>query len=270
MPGTEFAAARGHTGSRTLGALAGMTTAERVAAQALGGELAVAPLRGVGSVVSSYPVQVVVAATPSDPRVMFEVQGSGSALGFVPVVISGLETHAVAAGHGLWLRPEGAASFTLLHQGTGNEFWQTNWDRASGLYDIVYSASLISRYFVFITSASSKKWVAPRTSIPPATQVDEARSARSNFSPASTSSGCCDTEEPMLREISRDLPAEPIGRDRIPYDVEAQFMPLEGFDKARLSQIAGRSGGGAGWPWSFTSDACDNDNVALQVSVFNA
>jgi hypothetical protein len=47
----------------------------------------------------------------------------------------------------------------------------------------------------------------------------------------------------MLREISRDLPAEPIGRDRIPYDVEAQFMPLEGFDKARLSQIAGRRGG---------------------------
>ena len=57
----------------------------------------------------------------------------------------------------------------------------------------------------------------------------------------------------MLREISRDLPAEPIGRDRIPYDVEAQFMPLDGFDKARLSQIAGRRGG-TGWPWSFTSD----------------
>ncbi len=50
----------------------------------------------------------------------------------------------------------------------------------------------------------------------------------------------------MLREISRDLPAEPIGRDRIPYDVEAQFMPLEGFDKARLSQIAGRRGGQVG------------------------
>ena len=46
----------------------------------------------------------------------------------------------------------------------------------------------------------------------------------------------------MLREISRYLPAEPIGRDRIPYDVEAQFMPLEGFDKARLSQLAGRRG----------------------------
>ena len=50
----------------------------------------------------------------------------------------------------------------------------------------------------------------------------------------------------MLREISRDLPAEPIGRDRIPYDVEAQFMPLEGFDKARLSQIAGRREGQVG------------------------
>ena len=50
----------------------------------------------------------------------------------------------------------------------------------------------------------------------------------------------------MLREISRDLPAEPIGRDRIPYDVEAQFMPLEGFDKARLSQIAGCRGGQVG------------------------
>jgi hypothetical protein len=50
-------------------------------------------------------------------------------LGFVPVVISGLTTHAIPTGQGLWLRPLGSTSFSLLAQGSGNEFWQTNFDR---------------------------------------------------------------------------------------------------------------------------------------------
>jgi len=58
----------------------------------------------------------------------------------VPVVISGLSTHVVPAGHGLWLRSEGeSASFTRLVQGNENEFWQTNFDREWGTYTLVYN-----------------------------------------------------------------------------------------------------------------------------------
>merc|ERR1719440_320879 len=130
------------------------TTWERVRAQALGGQLEVEPV--VGAVVEShYPIRVV-ATTPSiDPMIKFHVKGS--ALGFVPIVIGGLPSHAVPAGNGLWVKASGAQNFTLLKQSSsGNDFWQTNYDRRSATYEIVYNVEIFSdTMFAFGSVAAS-------------------------------------------------------------------------------------------------------------------
>ena len=40
------------------------------------------------------------------------------------------------------MREQGASTFALLSQGSGNEFWQTNFDRESGTYERVYNVEL--------------------------------------------------------------------------------------------------------------------------------
>ena len=90
---------------------------------------------------------------------MFEVQSqnaTGRALGFVPIVISGLASHFVPSGHGLWLRAQGALTFTLLSQGTGNEFWQTNFH--SGSYEIVYNMEIRNSSTIVAFGSSPDTW----------------------------------------------------------------------------------------------------------------
>ena len=126
------------------------TTSERVLAQAVGGELVVTAVRGLLSVQQHYPVHVVAASNPvhvvtaSNAQVMFEVEGS--ALGFVPIVISGLGSPSVPAGHGLWLSQGACPSFSQLTQGVAgkNEFWQANFDRKTGLYELVFNVEIFS------------------------------------------------------------------------------------------------------------------------------
>ena len=139
--GEEYDKALENTQSQTLRDLQGMNTSERVRAQAVGGELRVVALKDA-RVDGHYPVHVF--ATVGS-NTLFEVQSQNAtsrALGFVPIVISGLASHAVPSGQGLWIRAQGASAFTLLSQGSGNEFWQTNFDRDSGTYEIVYNVEL--------------------------------------------------------------------------------------------------------------------------------
>ena len=211
--GKEYDTALRNTESQTLrDSLYGLSTSERVRAQAVGGELRVVALRNA-RVDGHYPVRVF--ATVGS-NAIFEVQSQDATelasgmvdwcvgnrkqgryccaaacgeacgnestcgaqgeamscctstlsapcladsqhscidpshfesvhmapLGFVPIVISGLASHAVPSGQGLWIRAQGASAFTLLSQGSGNEFWQINFDRDSGTYEIVYNVEL--------------------------------------------------------------------------------------------------------------------------------
>jgi len=238
----EYEQALQNTGSRTLrDQLNGLSTSERVRAQALGGELHVTALKDA-RVDSQYPVRVFATAGTNalfkvqskdaagavsamddwcvgnlkqdrwccaascgtcgdtasgcqalgaagscctdvlsspcltesqhscvDPT-YFEIEGVHAApLGFVPILISGLTTHLLPAGHGLWLRPQDASSFTKVAQGTGNEYWQTNFDRASGMYEIVYNVELkdASTTVAFGTNPDSWAPSPPPPSAPP-------------------------------------------------------------------------------------------------------
>ena len=86
-------------------------------------------------------------------------------LGFVPIVISGLQSHAVPSGQGLWLRAQGAPTFTLFSQGSGSEFWQTNFDRESGTYEIVYNVEFRHVSTTVAFGSDPDTW----TSLPPVT-----------------------------------------------------------------------------------------------------
>jgi len=116
--GDEYAAAVDNSGSYTLQyLLSNMNTTERVRAQAIGGSLNVT---GVirSRVESNYPVRIAaqgIESTLNGTGVMFDVQGS--AIGFVPVVITNLPSPTIAAEQGLWLRPLGEENFTKLQQG---------------------------------------------------------------------------------------------------------------------------------------------------------
>ena len=139
--GAEFNLAMNNVGSsRSLTQISSMDTSGRVEAQAVRGQLLVTPLRGVLSVDEQYPVVVTAA---EDNYVLFDVVGD--ALGFVPVVISGLNTSALPTGNGLWLKGPGATSFTKLQQqgATGDDlFWQSNFDREQGTYELVFNVQM--------------------------------------------------------------------------------------------------------------------------------
>ena len=155
--GEDYAKALQNTQSQSLLHLQGMNTSERVRAQAVGGELRVVALRDA-RIDEHYPVHVFATA---GSNAMFEIQSQNAtarALGFVPVVVSGLATHVVPPGHGLWLRPQGASTFALLSQGSGNEFWQTNFDRGSGTYEIVYNVEIRDSSTTIAFGSSPDTW----------------------------------------------------------------------------------------------------------------
>eukprot|EP00964_Phaeocystis_antarctica_P159724 scaffold130893_cov75-Phaeocystis_antarctica.AAC.4 len=87
-------------------------------------------------------------------------------LGFVPIVISGLASHAIPSGQGLWMRAQGAAAFTLLSQGTGNEFWQTTFDRDSRTYELVFNVELRSASTTVAFGSDPDTWP-PVPPLPP-------------------------------------------------------------------------------------------------------
>ena len=235
--GKEYDTALRNTQSQTLrDSLYGLTTSERVRAQAIGGELRVVALRDA-RVDGHYPVHVFATA---GSNAMFEVQSQDATelvagmsdwcvgnmkqgcyccaaacgeacgnestcgaqggamscctstlsapcladsqhscidpahfdnvhmapLGFVPIVISGLASHAIPSGQGLWMRAQGAAAFTLLSQGTGNEFWQTTFDRDSRTYELVFNVELRSASTTVAFGSDPDTWP-PVPPLPP-------------------------------------------------------------------------------------------------------
>ncbi|CAN0018214.1 unnamed protein product, partial [Heterosigma akashiwo] len=144
--GVEYAAALANTGSRTLQTLDGLATWERVRAQALGGALQVSTVDG--EVESHYPVRVCVGAGREE--VLFHVAGPG-AMGFVPVVVCGLASNPPVQA-GLWYKADGA-EWELLDQSvhSATDFYQTNYDPASGTFERVYNVELPEEggYLVF-------------------------------------------------------------------------------------------------------------------------
>jgi len=122
--GEEYDLAESSVDSYTLtNLMSGMTSWERVRAQAVGGNLTVTPVYDA-EVERHYPIRV---ATTNGKFTMFNVEGS--ALGFVPIVITGLDKPVIRndGTHGLWLRSSGAANFTLLNQGTDGMFVLGRW-----------------------------------------------------------------------------------------------------------------------------------------------
>eukprot|EP00656_Telonema_subtile_P023161 TRINITY_DN244_c0_g1_i3.p1 TRINITY_DN244_c0_g1~~TRINITY_DN244_c0_g1_i3.p1 ORF type:complete len:940 (+),score=120.88 TRINITY_DN244_c0_g1_i3:45-2864(+) len=88
---------------------------------------------------SHLPVRVRVA--DGSNRALFRV--AGNTTGFVPIVICGLTTYQVAANHGLWTKT-GAGNFTLLnqHDQYPTDYWQTNYVRETGTYEIVFNIEI--------------------------------------------------------------------------------------------------------------------------------
>ena len=179
--GDEFDLALQNSGSRTLSEkLAGLESWQRVRAQAEGGELVVTALRDA-DVQLHYPVRVVATAGRD---VLFGVDGS--ALGFVPIVITNLTSGKLGSDEGLWLRNSCADDFMLLDQegpsskyihangstcrlqlfreltfpvptvAAPNAFWQTNFDRSSRTYEVIYNVEIFNdTTFAFGTNPST-------------------------------------------------------------------------------------------------------------------
>jgi len=98
-----------------------------------------------GRVESHYPIRV--CAEPSSEhgdQLQFVVEGS--ALGYVPVVLCGLRTHAVGAGLGLWVQSQGDSEYARVDQShyDDSDFWQTNFDATSGTYEIVFNVEILT------------------------------------------------------------------------------------------------------------------------------
>lgn len=244
--GADYDEALGHTGSRTLrDQLNGLSTSERVRAQAVGGEIRVTAIRDA-RVDGEYPVRIFATA---GGNAMFEVQSQAATelvadmtgwcvgnlkegdfccaascgqcdadsscgargiggscctttlsapcltdsqhtcinpasfgadvhiapLGYVPITIAGLASHEVPHNHGLWLRPKGESNFTLLTQGSGIDFWQSNYDRASGSYEIVYNVELIHASTTVAFGSDPLTWpvsTTPETEAPPGLHME--------------------------------------------------------------------------------------------------
>jgi len=151
----DFDTALAHSNSVTLAKLetTAATTNDMIALHARG-HLTTTAL--VGNVESHYPIRVCTAATTAAEAaaaaggdgdgddVLFTV--SGSALGFTPIVICGLASHAVGAGRGLWVRPEGVSAWSLVDQSVfdATDFWQTNFEASSGTWELVYNVELFA------------------------------------------------------------------------------------------------------------------------------
>jgi hypothetical protein len=138
----DFDDALSKTGSRTLTKLSSLaSTADMVAAHARGHLSVVAE---VGAVESHYPIRVCKVSGASSDTLRFTV--TGSALGFVPLVLCGLSTHVVDLPHqGLWVRLDGDSEYKLLDQGVHDDtdFWQTNYLPSDGTYEVVFNLELL-------------------------------------------------------------------------------------------------------------------------------
>ena len=189
--GLEYDQAVSNTGSTTLSTILNdLESWQRIMAQAVGGELQVFGLRDA-AVESQYPIRI---RAEAGGATMFRVEGS--ALGFVPIVISNLAASGLHADEGLWMRPTCSGNFTKLDQqgppsaliclfssymhpfcsrqkrgtqifrrnnvnrfsptGTStdapNAFWQKNFDRATGSYEVVFNVEIFnSTTFAFGT-----------------------------------------------------------------------------------------------------------------------
>merc|ERR1740117_1796919 len=97
---------------------------ERVRAQAAGGKLEVVSLLPLhAEVESTYPIRVCATGKGGgdevrdigDTGVLFTVQGSDATLGYVPIVICGLDSYNVpnaSAEHGLWIDTNSDGDFS--------------------------------------------------------------------------------------------------------------------------------------------------------------
>jgi hypothetical protein len=135
--GADYISAMTNSDSKTLKSLANLTSWQRVEAQAIRGSISVSGAYS-SRIESHYPIRV--CSSNNRNLVMANVQGSP--LGFTPIVFCNLTTSTIPNGYGLWLRPSGALNYTLVKQSTGNDFWQSNYDRASGSYEVVYNVEL--------------------------------------------------------------------------------------------------------------------------------
>jgi hypothetical protein len=155
--GDEYALAESNADSFTLSnILPDMETWERVRAQAMG-HLNVSA-KFYSTVESHYPIRI--SATGGNDQALFEVQGS--ALGFVPIVISNLSTSSIPVdgAHGLWYKALCDEEFTLLNQGNSydNDFWQANYDRVSMTYEIVYNLEIFDSTTTIAFGTNPDTW----------------------------------------------------------------------------------------------------------------
>ena len=154
--GSEYDLAKSNIQSRTLNALASMTSWERVKEQATKGQIDVTGEYGT-RVESKYPIR---ACATSQDRMRVKVVGNP--LGFVPVVVCGLISPSVPSGTGLWVWPSGASNYTLVRQGDsavgGNDFWQTNYNRALGTYEIIFNIELTASSTMVAFGTSPDSW----------------------------------------------------------------------------------------------------------------
>jgi len=136
----DYDAAKTRSGSATLALLAPLSSYERVRMHATSA-LTVEPLSPQARPESHYPIRV--CDDSNSGEVLFRVDGT--ALGYTPVVICGLTSAEVSAERGLWIKQTGdAGDYTRVVQKvlTEDDYYQVNYDRKSGLYDIVFNIEL--------------------------------------------------------------------------------------------------------------------------------
>ena len=145
---SDFDTALGDSESETLASLAGQPSTAAMVATHARGHVTVVPV--VGEVESHYPVRVCASKRRGKHLDTVRFQVSGSALGFVPIVICGLHSHAVVAGReGLFVKYDGDVDFHRLDQSVldATDFWQTNFDPDTGFYEVVFNVELLGSNF---------------------------------------------------------------------------------------------------------------------------
>ncbi|GMH73712.1 hypothetical protein TL16_g06263 [Triparma laevis f. inornata] len=190
----DYETARTNSGSSTLERLVDMSPWERVRAQATGGELGVSAGEGV-VVESHYPIRV---KGGSEGQVRFDTTAISPSCGYVPIVIGGLETHALSDGVGLWWKPQadegGAGTWTQANSqatlGETSNYYQVNWVRETGTYEIVFNVEVVEP-MSFNFGSDPGTWtvsptVSPTTSAPTTSSPTSAPTTLTPTSPPTT------------------------------------------------------------------------------------
>jgi len=112
---------------------------QRVMAHATPFSVTLVPGSG-GTVISEYPIRISVpdGFDPSVDHIDFTV--TGSAIGFVPIVISNLSSSLVPSGSGLWASPNGATNFEFKTAVT--QARQANYVREGETYELVFNMEI--------------------------------------------------------------------------------------------------------------------------------